>query len=1021
MTTVTPPSGDASQYDILGAGDCNKALPVNTIERQISFGRFITLSGTSIPSLNAASGTVRNVVLPLHFINPKAAASAANGDPGQAPIRELDALKVKAMQRPPVVHIDNVAALIATKEIKSAKVSGEIGLSSAAISQLAYGGSAIVPLLGSKDHSSVRLEARGAKDLLPVPLANSHIVLDVAAFLARPAVQAVDGSTVPVKLDASHVADLLNRRSTQVKVQGQSLTLTHPSATETGSEQRGTLLVGDTGRSDAGPARATAKHETTSTVPASSLPFHSSAVPTHVAIKSSNPISSQLSPVKPPQLGFYIPYLQTWTILGYSRGALINTISLAPQEETTIELFTWDRHTSASEQTSSSEIEQNIESTDNTKDTTQVANELTKDSNFKADAHVHANVTLAVATIGGDAGVNYGNDAKNVASRTTDFIHESTQKATLRVRASRQNKVSETQEYGSEQRTTRKLKNPNMCHALNLDYFEILVNYKVETVCVRQDAQLVVLLDFPEKYNWTRRNIRRFEPILKSVLIDRSYVGGFDASRLLAARDEAFTAVCEKCVCADEGSQGTTIDPALLEEMQDAAFMILGIVAALAALDTTNIPELALEVAAPPDPSSSGDPDPTGLANNINRWLFLEVIQAKAGGVWTGLLSLANVGLPAQAADISIQTLHAIHSIINSSTAPIGDVMTLDDPDKQTLRATLHGIALWVYKDFKGSDLQGLQVAITVSLGLLAGPIEAGIASLINSALGSTAQSAITEVAAEVAVAAVDARYGLDKLDDMGIVGQIAAFSDAYTDWQNANADLLKQAQATAQALDTLANTRNDDIKSAYPLSTVADAREREEALTMHLTDYNNFYTFSIYMALLTSGAGRTPYLVQTSNGLISANPIGVVNGKLAFPVNLDDAIAADPSTLSALATWFDTLIRDNTDLDDGPAPSVMSLPTPAITLETRLGTCDACEEFIEESRHADLRKRRAEAKRMEQEAHRLELRLQQNPPDLRDPEPRRHEPAFTLKVIQEPSASSPTAPSTPTPSTPTA
>jgi hypothetical protein len=53
------------------------------------------------------------------------------------------------------------------------------------------------------------------------------------------------------------------------------------------------------------------------------------------------------------------------------------------QEETTIELFTWDRHTSSFAQTSSSEIEQNIENTDNTKDTTLVSNELTKDSNFK--------------------------------------------------------------------------------------------------------------------------------------------------------------------------------------------------------------------------------------------------------------------------------------------------------------------------------------------------------------------------------------------------------------------------------------------------------------------------------------------------------------------------------------------------------------------------------------------------------------------------------------------------------------
>src|SRR5262249_13199435 len=157
-------------------------------------------------------------------------------------------------------------------------------------------------------------------------------------------------------------------------------------------------------------------------------------------------------------------------------------------------------------------------------------------------------------------------------------------------------------------------------------------------------------------------------------LLDRSYVAGFDASRLLAARDEAFTAVCEKCVCDDEGSAGAGLDPSLVEDMQDAAFAILGIVQKLAMSDDASVPILALWVAAPPV-QGQGNPDPTGLANNFNRWLFLQAMEAKADSVWTGLLSLANAGVPAQVQDVLTQTLHAIHAMINATSSPIQEVM----------------------------------------------------------------------------------------------------------------------------------------------------------------------------------------------------------------------------------------------------------------------------------------------------------------------------------------------------------
>ena len=78
------------------------------------------------------------------------------------------------------------------------------------------------------------------------------------------------------------------------------------------------------------------------------------------------------------------------------------------------------------------------------------------------------------------------------------------------------------------------------------------------------------------------------------------------------------------------------------------------------------------------------------------------------------------------------------------------------------------------------------------------------------------------------------------------------------------------------------------------------------------------------------------------------------------------------------------------------------SLPTPGITLEPRLGSCGACEDFIDESRSIELKQRRAVARQAEAEATRLERRLELATPNLDDPSPTRHEPRLTIRLEQQ-------------------
>ena len=53
---------------------------------------------------------------------------------------------------------------------------------------------------------------------------------------------------------------------------------------------------------------------------------------------------------------------QTKKLMGYSRGSLLQSLALAPREEVTIEISSWERRTRTLEQSTEAETEQSFES-----------------------------------------------------------------------------------------------------------------------------------------------------------------------------------------------------------------------------------------------------------------------------------------------------------------------------------------------------------------------------------------------------------------------------------------------------------------------------------------------------------------------------------------------------------------------------------------------------------------------------------------------------------------------------------
>ena len=322
----------------------------------------------------------------------------------------------------------------------------------------------------------------------------------------------------------------------------------------------------------------------------------------------------------PYKLAIYLPFEQTWTLLGYSRGMLVNTVTLAPQEELSIEVFSWDRTTTSTEDTSSFEGEQSFENTSTSRDTSDTLHEMTRSSKYSLEMSLEASVKIVPFTSSFNLGTGFEEATNDAVKETVTELREATEKASSRVKISRTSKVTTTREFGSERRTTRRLRNPNQCHTLNIDMWEVLSTYRVETKPSKEGVRLCVLLPNPvfrEIPTFTRHTLRQHASVLKRVLLERELEPGFEAARLLAARDRACDILCETCAC-ETTTQIEDISRSL-------GSLVVNVVQTFRTLQGATLEQYSDELVIGPIPQQPSSEAKTKLS----RWCFARALEIK--------------------------------------------------------------------------------------------------------------------------------------------------------------------------------------------------------------------------------------------------------------------------------------------------------------------------------------------------------------------------------------------------------
>ena len=611
-------------------------------------------------------------------------------------------------------------------------------------------------------------------------------------------------------------------------------------------------------------------------------------------------------------MAIYMPFLQQWQLDGYTRGRIVNSFSLGPREEQTVEIFTWAKSGSSLTSAMTFETEQETESSGTRRDALDVSHDVARQAGFETSTTGKVGFSVGVAKFDLGAAAS-GRAALNDGERETrQQIVEATSRSAGVIRTGRTLTVTETQESGREERVTRRLQNPNSCHTLTVPFFEVLANYQVSTFVRADEVRLVALIKSSTLLNdlkvIDRAFVRTHETTLRLALLDRTLADGFDAARFLDARDRACDVLCNSCSCEDEDSGEA--DGARWEAVVDAARKVG---AAVTKIRGKNIrfPATVREVVPPPFGFGLTQSIINDAARDIRSYLFNRSLAANAPSL---LNDLAAIGIGPAPMPITTSQARAMARVIGALQPPALALLPADPRVADGVGWEMYGITLAFVPEF----------------------ITAGV---------------VTQRAKDT--------VGMNRFEDEGLIAAITVFSGAYSEWlkeQEANRAANERERELARIAKEERNLR---ILESFGLRETAVAQERLAALLDHLNDPKNLdhYRFAVWNE--RSGTDDDQVTAYAMAGIIEAAPVGIVGDQLAVPIRLEDK-----------PKWKKLFEESVQDLTKTTTKDVRRhiLPTAALYSEAIVGECCACEDSI-----VNAQELAAEAGRLNNNAIRLE------------------------------------------------
>lgn len=608
-------------------------------------------------------------------------------------------------------------------------------------------------------------------------------------------------------------------------------------------------------------------------------------------------------------IGLFTVFEQRWTLKGYSRGALVNSLTLAPQEELTIEVFTFDRRKVEEERTLTSEFEGNSEIGAMTNIAANIARELSETYQLSGDVGLGLPLPVGGMLVEMNVGSTASLEVKAEIQASLTQVSEMTSRVTERFKATRQVKVLEARETGREDRITRKIRNPNQGHTLTLNCYEVLETYRVETF-LKSAKQFCLLVEQPNLGAVDVPFVLAYQDRLQRALLSKIYLTGFDAARSLYAQGWFDNASIQRAEL-EEAASAPLAANAPRPPRKPVVVVARQLAKALEKLFDVDLLEEA-EV----------------LENYYNPFDGVDVSERDKASA-EAALGLFNYAFK----------LKLVSSGIEDRARTFLAALEDDDSEAAVVEAL-------------GSFLSGADDEWITNLKMLAASVvAANLASLLLIPFPLLAPVLIS-----LAVIENNAGYP-------GLVGKAKQELKAY----EVTASVIPPGAADAGA------AANPPARQAPPqlfsLQDLAAARADFDALRLHIEANRMYYMNQIWKA--EDPDARFERFRQSGiDGFVDNRLIGFAGDRAIFPLRLSALGLVVGSVLEQKLTAFDATAAETAGsgsaaVSVGPievAAETYSLPTPAVYMEGALGRCELLEPYLIGRRDIERRIAAAEA-----------------------------------------------------------
>lgn len=641
---------------------------------------------------------------------------------------------------------------------------------------------------------------------------------------------------------------------------------------------------------------------------------------------------------------------QVHTLKGLSRGRLVDSVTLGPEESITTEVFTWDRQVVDTEQTFGSEAEQNLTRKLNTSTTAEITSDVHQAVQTGAGGDLGLSLPLESVGAGVDAGVagDIQTQLDTNNSLRVQQLAEAAVTASERFKATHQVKIVNRRETGTETRTTRTFKNPNVGRVLHLHHFEVQTHYEVVTRVV-ETQRFGLLVENPPIGPIDRDWVRAHHHLLDEMLLSDPYREGLEAAQQLAAQEWVDELAAAERRAREEEQQRQAKKESGAEPAANF-FPNKGIFATArsiqeklgAFLGRLNLKEAFLTLAQHLNP---------GQGVSLAKLTKAEQIIARTA--WWTQIGVAYPAFHEQAktfqkkiADLDTPVARQDPETGDAVIAAVGELVSGLDDD-WLVAVKLIGAAIVMQLISMPIRLNPLVDLYTAKL--LAAPDDLGLPKLLSRARMEHSQHAAKQ-----------------------------------------NAETLAPPAPKPETLTP--TTTVPAPPRAYTLKELGEAHAALGRLLAHLEEYRAFYTNEFYKR--EDPALRMDRLQRLGVAQFIDNRIlGFAGTKAIYPLRL---AALDGKVRERLLAEYRA-----SPVDPANAVQVVdsiSVPTGGITTEAVVGECDVIEEYVQRRRDQELRQRTAEADlaqaRAQQarlEAERMKKRLASgdlNPLNLRVPAP---------------------------------